>query len=83
MNDNDPYFGQLEYHGYIVGGESPGAHLVQLEAFDDDSPKFAQISYVFYHSVPSFLDLDHRTGRIHLAVHADSLNFGSKMEVSA
>uniref|UniRef100_A0A1I7VWP6 Cadherin domain-containing protein n=1 Tax=Loa loa TaxID=7209 RepID=A0A1I7VWP6_LOALO len=81
VNDNDPYFGQVEYHGYIVRGDPPGTHLVQLEAFDDDSSKFAQISYLFYYSVPGFLGLDHASGRMYLATHADLLNFGPKMEV--
>uniref|UniRef100_A0A0R3RQB5 Cadherin-related tumor suppressor n=1 Tax=Elaeophora elaphi TaxID=1147741 RepID=A0A0R3RQB5_9BILA len=80
-NDNDPYFAKLEYHGYIVRGDPPGTHLLQLKAFDNDSPKFAEISYLFYYSVPNFLTLDHTTGRIYLAAHADLLNFGRKMEV--
>lgn len=83
VNDNDPYFEQLEYHGYVLRGDPSGTHLIQLKAFDNDSPKFAQISYLFYHSVPSFLALDHTTGRIHLTKHADLLNFERKVEVSA
>ncbi|EJW84112.1 cadherin domain-containing protein, partial [Wuchereria bancrofti] len=81
VNDNDPYFAQVEYHGYIVRGDPSDTYLVQLEAFDDDSPKFAQISYLFYYSVPSFLELNHRTGRVYLATHADLLNFGPKIEI--
>ncbi|VIO94296.1 Uncharacterized protein BM_BM7425 [Brugia malayi] len=81
VNDNDPYFAQVEYHGYIVRGNPSGTYLVQLEAFDNDSPKFAQISYLFYYSVPSSLELDHRTGRVYLATHADLLNFGPKIEI--
>ncbi|VBB26047.1 unnamed protein product [Acanthocheilonema viteae] len=81
VNDNDPYFAQLEYHSYIVRGDPSGTHLIQLKAFDNDSPKFAQISYLFYYSVPNFLALDHKTGKIHLATHADSLSFKRKLEV--
>ncbi|CAG9540793.1 unnamed protein product [Cercopithifilaria johnstoni] len=81
VNDNDPYFAQLEYHGYIVRSDPSGTHLIQLKAFDDDSPKFAQILYLFYYPVPNFLALNHTTGRIHLAIHADLLNFERKIEV--
>ncbi|VDP11182.1 unnamed protein product [Onchocerca flexuosa] len=82
INDNDPYFAQLEYHGYIIRGDPPDTHLVQLEAFDDDSPKFAQISYLFYHSVPNFLALDHKTGKIRLTSYTDLLNFERKIEIT-
>uniref|UniRef100_A0A915PHT5 Cadherin domain-containing protein n=1 Tax=Setaria digitata TaxID=48799 RepID=A0A915PHT5_9BILA len=82
VNDNDPYFAQLEYHGYIIRGDPAGTHLVQLEAFDDDSHQFSQISYLLYHTAPSFLELDHATGRMNLAVHADLLDFGQKIKVT-
>ncbi|VDN43180.1 unnamed protein product [Gongylonema pulchrum] len=39
VNDNEPYFGQLEYHGYIIRGYPPGTKLIQVKAYDDDGPR--------------------------------------------
>ncbi|MCP9261910.1 Cadherin domain-containing protein [Dirofilaria immitis] len=35
VNDNDPYFAQLEYHGYIVRGDPSGTHLIVVGAKDN------------------------------------------------
>ncbi|VDN04918.1 unnamed protein product [Thelazia callipaeda] len=82
VNDNAPYFAQLEYHGYIKRDYPSGTKLVQVEAFDDDTPQFGQVSYLLYHVIPSFLSLDHRTGWIRLTTHAEQLNFEQKIEIT-
>ena len=54
VNDNRPFFLQLQYNTSISSAMKPGSHILQLKALDKDSNAFGRISFTI--ETPNMMD---------------------------
>lgn len=67
LNDNEPHFGQSEYHFNVTENSPRGTVAGKVEAFDADVGTFGEITYTLIGEYNKYFSIDAYTGNIMVA----------------